>query len=362
MESLLNGVNDMKFEYIKKEDIEPSGWNPRSEYDEESFNTLKKSIEGIGIVEPVIVRAHPKKEGKYSIIAGEGRWDGSKKGDMIPCIIRDDSELDAKIIGLVENYVRRNVSDIDHEKFIADIYQEGLEQKKWKDVKTMTEITGISQPVLSNCIIAQKDRFSVSVKDPLQKELSTSDMIETRPLQDKPGLRKKLLEKRAKGEISRSGHVMREMATTLSKIPESVADAVLDEKIEYDDVKTRVDMLGGKDMPIEVAEDLVKKLADEKTQIKIGKKLSAELDTISISEGEPADKQLKVVKNVDKTRLEIWEKRWRQFEMMTVHDVNVITTQKYRDDAIKYLKQIRDKCSKLLVQLGEENVLTVKKK
>jgi ParB/RepB/Spo0J family partition protein len=350
----------MKYMDIKKEDIEPSGWNPRNEYDEDAFDTLKKSIEGMGLVEPIIVRPHPKKKEKYSIIAGEGRWKGSKKGDKLPCIVRDENELDAKIICLIENYVREKVSDADHEKFIADIFEQGAKQKKWTNYAEMSKITGINASVISYAVLAFQDRSDLKIKSFGQTIVSTTDMVETRPLQDKPALRKKLLEKRARGDVKASGHIMHEMSTTLSKVPESVAQAVLNNKIEYDDVKTRVDMLGGKQMPIEVAEDLVDKLADEKTKISIGKKLSAELDTISMKEGVPTER--KVVRNVDVTRLEVWEKRWRQFEMMTIHDVNVITSQKYRDNAVEYLKKIRDKCSALLVQLGKEKVINVNKK
>lgn len=343
----------MRYLNIVKEDIEPSGWNPRTEYDEDALNTLKKSIAGIGIVEPIIVRP-AKKKGKYSIIAGEGRWNGSKKGEMLPCVVRDETELDAKIISLIENYIRAKVSDADHEKFIADIYKDGLKQKKWASTNDMFGKTGIPQQVISKCIRAYEDRQEIRLPDQVKEKVSTSDMDESRPLKDKPEIRKKLLEQRAKGEIKQSGHVMREMATTLSKVPESIADAVLDEKIEYEDVKTRVDMLGGKQMPTEVAKDLVKKLADEKTQIKIGKKLSAELDTISIQEGEPADRQVRFSKSADKTRLEVWEKRYRQFELMTIHDIKVIENEKLRETAIQYLKKIRDKCSNLLTQLGEK--------
>jgi ParB/RepB/Spo0J family partition protein len=349
----------MKYMDIKKEDIEPSGWNPRSEYDEDAFDTLKKSIEGMGLVEPIIVRPNPKKKGKFSIIAGEGRWKGSKKGDKLPCVVRDDNELDAKIVSLIENYIRTKVDDVDHEKFIADIYQQGL-NKKWKNYVDMHRITGIPENKISYAVTAHQDRNKLKLKSSDQRIVSTTDMMESRPLKDKPELRKKLLEKRARGDVKASGHIMHEMSTTLSKVPESVAQAVLNNKIEYDDVKTRVDMLGGKQMPIEVAEDLVDKLADEKTKISIGKKLSAELDTISMKEGVPTER--KVVRNVDVTRLEVWEKRWRQFEMMTIHDVNVITSQKYRDNAVEYLKKIRDKCSALLVQLGKEKVINVNKK
>jgi ParB family chromosome partitioning protein len=343
----------MRFLNIIKEDIEPSGWNPRSKYDEEALNALKKSVAGVGLVEPIVVRPHSTKKGKYSIIAGEGRWDSCKKGELIPCVVRDESELDAKIICLVENYVREKVSDVDHEKFIADIYNEGMEQKKWKNYVQMSNATGIPDDVIGHSVSAFQDRTRLKLKSVDQRIVSTTDMVETRPLQDKPALRKKLLEKRAKGDVKASGHIMHEMATTLSKVPESVADAVLDDKIDYDDVKTRVDMLGGKQMPIEVAEDLVKKLADEKTQIKIGKKLSAELDTISIEEDEPADKHVKFKKSGDEIRLGVWEKRYRQFEMMTVHDINIIKNEKLRATAIQYLKRIREKCTDLLTQFNE---------
>jgi ParB/RepB/Spo0J family partition protein len=345
----------MQFKMIPKRNIEPSEWNPRKSWDEEKLQQLKTTIQGIGLIEPIVVRPKPDNSGKFFISAGESRWNQFTDNQLIPCIIRDENELDAKITSLIENYVRENVSDVDHERFIAEIYDEGVKEKKWSSYSEMENKTGIRNEEISLCVLAFQDRSQF--EDSRKEKSSTSDIIESRPLKEKPELRSKLLKQRADGKIKGSGHIVREYAKTLSRIPEPVAEAILDEKIDYQDVKDRVDMLGGEQIPIHVAQELVEKLADEKTKIKIDKKLSAEMDAISIKEKEPAEKQIKFDKSTDEKRLEVWEKRYRQFEMMTIHDVNIIKNGKCRTQAITYLKKIRDKCSQLLRELNEDIVI-----
>lgn len=226
----------MEFKMIPKEDIEPSGWNPRSNGDQEKLEILKQSIKGLGLVEPIIVRTNPDKKNKYLITAGERRYNGNGS-KLLPCIVRDETELDAKIVSLVENYVREQVSDADHEKFISDIYNEGVKQKKWVSARDMREKTGIPQEIISNSILAYSDRKSIRLEGPLTESLSTSDMIESRPLKEKPSVRKKLLNKRSKGEIKKSGHVVREISKELDKLPEDVAGDILDHDIDVEDIK-----------------------------------------------------------------------------------------------------------------------------
>lgn len=345
----------MQFKMISKRNIEPSSWNPRKTWDEDKLQQLNTTIQGVGLIEPIVVRPKPNNSGKFLISAGESRWKQFKNDDLIPCIVRDEREIDAKITSLIENYVRDNVSDVEHEQFIAEIYNDGVNEKKWSSISGMSRETGIPQQTISQSIKANTDRVDLKLLD--QVKVSTADISESRPLKDKPKVRKKLLEKRAKGEVKASGHIVHEMATTLSKVPESVAEAVLDDKIDYQDVKDRVDMLGGEKIPVHIAEELVEKLAKEKTSIKIDKDLSAKLDTISIKEKEPAERQVKIDKSTDEKRLEVWEKRYRQFQIMTIHDVNIIKNEQLRRQAITYLKRIRNRCSDVLRELSEDVII-----
>ena len=226
---------------ILKKYIEPSEWNPRSEDEDEELEFLEKSINAFGLIGPVIVRPNQLKEGYFKATAGNRRLKTFKDDEMVPCIIRDEPELDAKITCLMENYARTNLSNIDFEKFIVNIYQDGINQQRWTNISEMAEKTKIKQERISRCLIAQNDRVSLGLDGHLSEKLSTTDLNETRPLKDKPELRKKVLEQRAKRKIKGAGHELQKMSQALLFAPENVQKAILkhDEKhIETDPPET----------------------------------------------------------------------------------------------------------------------------
>ena len=65
-----------------------------------------------GVIQPIVVT---KKEGYYSIIAGERRWRASKVAGLteIPAIIREDDERKNKEIALIENIQREDLNAYD---------------------------------------------------------------------------------------------------------------------------------------------------------------------------------------------------------------------------------------------------------
>ena len=76
---------------LKVVDIEPNRDQPRKNFDQEALEELAQSIKEYGLIQPIVVT---KKEGYYSIIAGERRWRASKIAGLteIPVIIREDDE------------------------------------------------------------------------------------------------------------------------------------------------------------------------------------------------------------------------------------------------------------------------------
>src|ERR1700722_13728373 len=54
--------------------IEPGSTQPRRSFPEEELQALAVSIQEKGVLQPILVRPHPHREGKYEIVAGERRW------------------------------------------------------------------------------------------------------------------------------------------------------------------------------------------------------------------------------------------------------------------------------------------------
>ena len=54
--------------------IEPNPWNPRTDFEDSPMQELVDSIKRFGVLQPILVRPHPTKKGKYQIIYGQRRW------------------------------------------------------------------------------------------------------------------------------------------------------------------------------------------------------------------------------------------------------------------------------------------------
>ncbi len=94
---------------LKITEVEPNREQPRKNFDQEALEELSESIKEYGLIQPIVVT---KKDGYYSIIAGERRWRASKMAGLkeIPAIIREDDEKINSEISLIENMQREDLN------------------------------------------------------------------------------------------------------------------------------------------------------------------------------------------------------------------------------------------------------------
>ena len=94
---------------LKITEVEPNREQPRKIFDQEALEELADSIKEYGLIQPIVVS---KKDGYYSIIAGERRWRASKIAGLkeIPAIIREDDEKINSEISLIENMQREDLN------------------------------------------------------------------------------------------------------------------------------------------------------------------------------------------------------------------------------------------------------------
>ena len=104
--------NNEKLKSLKITEVEPNREQPRRTFNQESLEELAESIKTYGIIQPIVVS---KREGYYSIIAGERRWRAAKLAGLeeIPAIIRDDDEQTNKEIALIENIQREDLNPLE---------------------------------------------------------------------------------------------------------------------------------------------------------------------------------------------------------------------------------------------------------
>jgi ParB/RepB/Spo0J family partition protein len=110
--------------------------NIRKSFDEETITSLANSIEKQGLLQPILVA--PSGNGKYLVIAGQRRYLAVKKlnGNYIPCHIVKTN--DKKLLQLVENLQRENLSLFDKAKAIyeklCEIYNESVHEKIFSNI------------------------------------------------------------------------------------------------------------------------------------------------------------------------------------------------------------------------------------
>lgn len=97
---------------LKITEVEPNRDQPRKRFDQEALEELAQSISEYGLIQPIVVT---KKDGYYSIIAGERRWRASKIAGKteIPVIIREDDEKINSEISLIENMQREDLNPVE---------------------------------------------------------------------------------------------------------------------------------------------------------------------------------------------------------------------------------------------------------
>lgn len=93
--------------------IEPNKGQPRTDFDKASIKALAKSIEELGIIQPITVRRLSAL--KYQIISGERRFRASQYAGLIeiPAYIRSANDKQLLEMGLVENVQREDLHPVE---------------------------------------------------------------------------------------------------------------------------------------------------------------------------------------------------------------------------------------------------------
>jgi len=131
------------------ENVHPNPDQPRRHFDVDELNDLAGSIRSKGIIQPLVVRAHPEKTGEYEIVAGERRWRASQLAQLheLPIVVREFSDLDVLEIAIIENIQRADLNPIEE----AIGYRQ-LMDKFGHTQEQMAEALGKSRPHIANVL------------------------------------------------------------------------------------------------------------------------------------------------------------------------------------------------------------------
>ena len=108
-----SNTNQRSVKEIEISKIKPGRFQPRSNFDNEKLQELTESIKKQGVLSPILVRELGLNE--YEVIAGERRLRASKIAglDTMPCLVKEVSDQDAAVLGIVENVQRSQLNTIE---------------------------------------------------------------------------------------------------------------------------------------------------------------------------------------------------------------------------------------------------------
>ena len=104
--------------------IRPNPYQPRQEFKDAALDELASSIEELGVIQPITVRALG--DGQFEIISGERRLRAARRAgiDRLPAFIRKASSEEMLEMALVENVQREELNPIE----VALGYQRLMEE------------------------------------------------------------------------------------------------------------------------------------------------------------------------------------------------------------------------------------------
>jgi ParB family chromosome partitioning protein len=123
--------------------------NPRKDFGAEELSELADSIRAKGLVQPIIVRAHPQEPQAFEIVAGERRWRAAQKAGLhsVPVIVRDLSDKEVLELAIIENVQRADLNAIEE----ASGYRDLIERFDYSQER-LSEIIGKSRSHVANTL------------------------------------------------------------------------------------------------------------------------------------------------------------------------------------------------------------------
>jgi len=228
----LNDIN--KVIYMNPKDLYPNKNQPRSAFLDQEISELAQSIRTHGIIQPILVRHSGI---NYQIIAGERRWRASIQLGLneVPVIIRNSDELDSKLLALIENIQREDLTSIEEARAyklmieLHNLTQESLAQRLGKAQSTIANKlrmlllpSEIQQAMLEKKIHDRHGRALLSLKNE-ESQLNLLDEIIKKDLnaRETEARVKQILEKPDEPQKSRIKFYSKDYRLALNTIRDS---------------------------------------------------------------------------------------------------------------------------------------------
>src|SRR6056300_883183 len=139
-------VREFKIVDIEVEKISESKTQARTYFDEKKLSELSESIKKSGVLQPIIVQ-----------LLGDDRY------QIIACLVKDVTDKDAAVLGLVENVQRSQLNTIEEA-----LGYKNLKETYGLNAKEIRLLVGKSRPFISNLL--RISNLSQKVQEALKDE------------------------------------------------------------------------------------------------------------------------------------------------------------------------------------------------
>ena len=156
-------VRELKVVNVEILKISESKSQARTYFDPNKLEELSESIKKSGVLQPIIVQQVGNES--YQLIAGERRLRASKSAGLktIPCLVKDVSDKDAAVLGLVENVQRSQLNTIEEA-----LGYKSLKETYGLSAKEIGLLVGKSRPFIANLL--RISNLSNAVQDALKND------------------------------------------------------------------------------------------------------------------------------------------------------------------------------------------------
>ena len=134
---------------VPVEKVQPNPDQPRRSFDQDLLQDLANSIAEKGVIQPLIVRMNPRREGEYEIVAGERRWRAAQMAKLheIPVLVREFNDTEVLEVAIIENIQRADLNPVEE----ATGYNQ-LMHKFGHTQEKLAEVLGKSRSHIANCV------------------------------------------------------------------------------------------------------------------------------------------------------------------------------------------------------------------
>jgi ParB family chromosome partitioning protein len=152
-------------ERVPLDRIDPSPFQPRRAFSEDSLAELAASIRANGVVQPILLRHNASVQDRYQLVVGERRWRAARLAGLetIPATVRELADQEALEFALAENLLRDDLNPLE----VAHAYQ-ALQEKFRLSHEQVAERLGINRSSVTN--ILRLLRLPPAVQEMLSKD------------------------------------------------------------------------------------------------------------------------------------------------------------------------------------------------